>query len=126
MMTRVGRLQRVGRVLDGGDTVRLRNISTANLQQLVDGDVLCLRDVVVQQTTKDPLAHRPQPQNTIFLLLMNEPSLFLFGLSKSVNFCFPVVELIVVNAVSFVKRKILTPALRFFNSEFSARGLSDL
>ena len=68
----------------------------------------------------------PQPQNTIFLLLMNEPSLFLFGLSKSVNFCFPVVELIVVNAVSFVKRKILTPALRFFNSEFSARGLSDL
>lgn len=58
MMTRVGRLQRVGRVLDGGDTVRLRNISTANLQQLVDGDVLCLRNVVVQQTTKDPLAHR--------------------------------------------------------------------
>ena len=54
----VGRLQRGGRVLDGGDTVRLRNISTANLQQLVDGDVLCLRDVVVQQTTKDPLAHR--------------------------------------------------------------------
>jgi len=57
---------------------------------------------------------------------MNEPSLFLFGLSKSVNFCFQVVELIVANAVSFVKHKILTPALRFFNSEFSARGLSDL